>query len=393
MYAPGMISRWRLPQGRVSESAVDTGLAIVIAVLGVAELWGNSAMRPHAAAATPLYLVMAAGVAFRRSRPMVAVAMTGLSGNLALVVGIPMNQIFVPVMAFLIVDYSVAAHTHRREAIAGFVLLLMCVWGGITLSSSPHGLGDYATALLQLGAAWAAGRTVRYRLHRAISAERRAVEAEHEAADAAQRAVLHERVRIARELHDIVSHGVSVMVVQAGAAERVLDHDEPRAKQALHAIQEVGRESLEEMQRLLGVLRLDEDDEALDPQPSLGQLDQLVSNVRQAGLPVHVTIEGEVRPLSAGLDLCIYRLIQEALTNALKYSGLSPTRVAVRYEANAVDLEIVDQGRNDLHARPGTGHGLVGMRERVALYGGQMEAGATTAGGFQVRATLPTVAS
>ena len=215
------------------------------------------------------------------------------------------------------------------------------------------------------------------------------MEAELDAAEVARQAVVREQARIARELHDIVSHGLSLMIIQAGAAERVLDTDKQQATQALQAIQEAGRDALLEMQRLLGVLRLDDAGGGLSPQPSLDQLDQLITQVRQAGLPIEVSLDGDIRPLSVGLDLCVYRLIQEALTNALKHNASAPTRVTVHYGTDSVDVEIIDDGHADSMPADTTGHGLVGMRERVALYGGRIDTGLTPSGGFAVRASLP----
>jgi signal transduction histidine kinase len=384
---------WQRHGGGRSKFALDLAISVVIAAVGMIELWGTAEMRPHAAAATPLYLIMAAGVAFRRSSPLVAVVLTGVAGNLAIVAGVPMTSIFAPVLAFLIVTYSVAAHSDRRGALIGLAVIVLSVWGAITFANQPHGPGDYLQSGLQLGASWVAGRAVWYRFVQAMSAERRAVMAENETAEVAQQSVVLERARIARELHDIVSHGLSLMIIQAGAAERVLETSRPRVAEALKAIQNVGRDALLEMQRLLAVLRLDDPDAGLAPQPSLNQLDQLITAVRTAGLPVDLTIDGEVRKLPPGLDLCLYRLIQEALTNTLKHAGHAPTRVSLHYGTEQIDLEVIDEGT--FVPTPATmgGHGLIGMRERVAAYGGRLEAGGLSGGGFAVRASLPVAAA
>jgi signal transduction histidine kinase len=356
------------------------------------EVWETAAIRPHAIAATPLYLIMAAGVAFRRRRPIFAVAVTGVAGNLAIVAGVPMNNIFTPVLAFLIVTYSVSAYCDPRRALIGLAVIVTSVWTAISVNPT-HGPGDYLQSGLQLGVSWVAGRAVWYRFRQAISAERRAVTAENEASQIAQQSVILERARIARELHDIVSHGLSLMIIQAGAAERVLDTSRPKVADSLQAIQSVGRDALLEMQRLLAVLRLDDPEAGLAPQPSLDQLDQLIASVRTAGLPVNLTIEGEVRKLPPGLDLCLYRLIQEALTNALKHSGRAPTQVKLHFGTDHIELEVIDTGtRKPTLVAPG-GHGLIGMRERVFAFGGQLDTGALPEGGFAVRANLPVVAA
>jgi signal transduction histidine kinase len=210
----------------------------------------------------------------------------------------------------------------------------------------------------------------------------------------AQAAVAVERGRIARELHDVVAHNVSMMVVQAGAAGRVLDGDQPDVRNALEVIAATGRETVDEMRTLLGVLRSEDGQAALKPQPGLADLEQLIDGVREAGLPVTLRIEGVPRPLPAALDLSAYRIVQEALTNTVKHAGPARAEVTVRYEDGQVALKIADSGHGPdgvpgpLTGR-GTGHGLVGMRERAAMLGGDLEAAPTDGGGFTVRARLP----
>jgi signal transduction histidine kinase len=388
-----MRRRWQRRSDWLSPFARDVAAAVVVAVLGMIELWATTIMRPHAAAATPFYLIMASGVALRRRSPLVAVVVTGVAGDLALATGVPINNIFIQVLAFLIVTYSVAAHCEPGRAVIGLAVMVLLVWTGIFFANPTHGPGDYFQSGLELGAPWVAGRAVWYRFTQAMSAERRAVMAENEASRVAQQSILVERERIARELHDIVSHGLSLMIIQAGAAERVLDTSRPKVAKALQDIQNVGREALLEMQRLLAVLRLDDPDDGLSPQPSLNQLDQLITSVRSAGLPLELRIDGEVRKLPPGLDLCLYRLIQEALTNALKHAGHSPTRVNLHYGADQVDLEVIDIGSFKTTPAAMGGHGLIGMRERVAAYGGRLDTGVLPDGGFAVRASLPVAAA
>jgi signal transduction histidine kinase len=208
----------------------------------------------------------------------------------------------------------------------------------------------------------------------------------------AARAVAEERRRIAREMHDVVAHSMSVMVVQAGGARRILRQDPARADAAGEQIERTGREALAEMRRMLGFLRAGEDDPT-EPQPGLERLDALVARTRDAGLPVTVRVVGEPRRLSSGLDLTAYRIVQEGLTNALKHAGGAPTEVDVRWGAQRLELEIRDDGRGRPPTRPpngdGGGHGLVGMQERVRLYGGELRAGRSENGGFAVLARLP----
>ena len=204
--------------------------------------------------------------------------------------------------------------------------------------------------------------------------------------DQAQRAVLEERVRIARELHDVVAHHVSVMGVQAGAARLVIDRDPDKAKAALSAIERSSREAVVELQRLLGFLRRPGDD--LAPAPGLSELPRLAASMGALAVDVHV--EGEARSLPPTVDVSAYRILQEALTNTLKHAAASRADVRVRYGADELEVEVVDDGRAGVGAtpRPG-GHGLIGMRERVALHGGQLSAGPLDGGGYRVLVTLP----
>jgi signal transduction histidine kinase len=200
--------------------------------------------------------------------------------------------------------------------------------------------------------------------------------------------VAEERARIARELHDLVAHNVSVMVIQAGAERHALSADQAATRETLASIERSGRQALAEARRLLGMLRRDGEREELEPQPSVEQIDLLVEQVQRAGLGVRLRIEGEPVPLPAGLDLCVYRIVQEGFTNALKHAGPATAEVLLRYGPQSLDVEISDDGRVPVNAN-GSGHGLIGMRERVALYGGALETGPREGGGFEIRAHLP----
>ena len=205
---------------------------------------------------------------------------------------------------------------------------------------------------------------------------------------AADRAVAEERRRIARELHDVVAHSVSVMTVQAGAVRRLLRPDQERERQSLEVIEATGREALTEMRRLVGLLRESGAMPEFSPQPSMRTVDVLVGTVREAGLPVEIEIEGEPRELPPGVDLSAYRVIQEALTNALRYAGPAQAWVTVRWKETGLELEIANDGRSE-PGEGGGGHGLTGLRERVALVGGSVDSGPRPGGGFVVRAHLP----
>jgi signal transduction histidine kinase len=218
--------------------------------------------------------------------------------------------------------------------------------------------------------------------------ERRAQLAERERDLAAREAVVEERARIARELHDAIAHNVSMIVVQAGAERRVLDQTTGSTKEVLVTIERIGRGALTEMRRLVGMLRSDAAD-PLAPQPGLDDLPTLVAQVRAAGLPVELEVEGDPRELPVGIELSAYRIVQEALTNALKHAGQARASVHVRYGQDSLELEIVDDGAGAQPPLASGGQGLVGMRERVALYGGRLDAGRRPTGGFAVRVLLP----
>jgi signal transduction histidine kinase len=200
--------------------------------------------------------------------------------------------------------------------------------------------------------------------------------------------VTEERARIARELHDVVGHSVSVMTVQASAVRRLLRPDQQREREALMIVEQTGREALAEMRRMVGVLRRPEEAPALAPQPSLDYLDRLVEQAREAGLPVELRIEGDPVQLPAGLDLTAYRLVQEGLTNAMKHAHAESTQVLVRYGDKDIEVSVTDDGQGRGDGTSG-GHGLVGMRERVSVYGGELEAGPRPGGGYRLRARLP----
>jgi signal transduction histidine kinase len=219
---------------------------------------------------------------------------------------------------------------------------------------------------------------------RARLAEERARRMEEEA----RQAVEDERGRITRELHDVLAHSVSVMTVQASAVRRLLTPEQEREREALMTVEETGRQALAEMRRLLGIMRTDAERPALAPQPGIGTLPELVEQVRQSGLPVELTVEGTPVKLPAGVDLSAYRIVQEALTNTLKHAGPAHAWVAVRYAGEDVEIEVANDGSSD-NGGDGTGHGLVGMRERVALCGGELQCGPRPGGGFKISARLP----
>jgi signal transduction histidine kinase len=280
------------------------------------------------------------------------------------------------------------------DAFQGRVGLAVVLGGAaiIVYNDPNHAAGEliFTPGLFAIG--WLAGFALRERAAQAEAAEQRATDAEHGREENARRAVFEERVRIARELHDVVAHHVSMMGVQAGAARVVIDRDRVKAKESLAAIEASSRQAVGELHRLLGFLRQAGDQDDLAPRPSLSQLPGLAASMGDSDLAVEVSIEGEERSLPPMIDVSAYRIVQEALTNTLKHSGASRADVHLRYWPGELEVEIVDDGRGATRASatgPG-GLGLIGMRERATLHGGQLTAAPGSGGGFAVRVKLPT---
>jgi signal transduction histidine kinase len=274
------------------------------------------------------------------------------------------------------------------KAGAGLIIVL----GGIVIVvyniPGPLPVGDFVFIPLRFVVAWVAGWALRERAEQAEAAEERAVQAEREREAAARVAVAEERARIARELHDIVAHAVSVMVLQVGAVRHKLPDSLAEDREALRGVERAGRTALAEMRRLLAAIRPDGDEAELVPQPGLDGLDSLLDEVGRAGLPVELHVDGEPVPLPRGIELSAYRIVQEGLTNALKHARASDADVTVRYRQDELEIEVRDNGQG-VATSDGLGHGLVGVRERVKIYGGEMTAGRATGGGFVLSTRLP----
>jgi signal transduction histidine kinase len=275
----------------------------------------------------------------------------------------------------------------RNQALAGLAFGIGVV--AIVAHNDPRaGVGNFVFVSIVFSIAWLIGLLVSRTFHEAERARERAARAERAREERARLAVSDERARIARELHDVVGHSVSVMTVQASAARRLLRPQQEKEREALLVVEKTGREAMAEMRRMVGVLRRPEEAPALAPQPSLEQIETLVEHTREAGLPVDLRIEGKPVQLPPGVDLTAYRLVQEALTNTMKHARASSAEVVVRYGDGDVELTISDDGVGGADGDSG-GHGLVGMRERVSVYGGELEAGPRADGGFRLRARLP----
>ena len=327
---------------------------------------------------------LAACVAIRRRFPVVAPIV-----GMALFCAYPAlgneytENLVSPFFVALFLVYGIGRHLEGRAvwAVTACAVVLMSLF--TALEQSGDTVGNY---VISIGALVVApvliGRVIRNRAHLNEALREKAERLRHERADRAAAAALEERARIAGELHDVVAHALSAMVVQASGARRLAERDPRRAADAFQAVETSGREALTEIRRLLGVLRRDDEELALAPQPSLRHVGSLVKRLEAAGLPVEVGIEGEARELPIGLDLTAYRVVQEALGGALEHGHAGRARVQLRYSADQVELEIADDG--DMPERP-----LLGIRERVALSGGRLQAGARRDGGHVVRAQLP----
>jgi signal transduction histidine kinase len=372
--------RSRIGTALAGVPTVDAALAVAVGVLGQVEIWTGVVTGPPGVAA-PLALLGAVPLAWRQRWPAPAALAPAAALAAGAIAGVG-NESLALLIAAVVGMYSVAAFRDAAEA------TIVLVAGAAAAATSVLAGGESADNLLfagfVVGAPWAAGRlTRRLGLH-AREAERRAREHEERAREAAAA----ERARIARELHDIVAHSVSVMVAQAGGAEEIVESAPERARDAMRSVRETGQQALVEMRRMVGLLRTSEEALAVHPQPTLAELETLVSRARHAGLHVEVGVDGAPRPLPPGVDLSAYRIVQEALTNARKHGGAGATaRVTVRWLPTGVELSI-ENDRTGASAGGG-GHGLVGMRERTALYGGTLDAGPLPGGGFVVRALLP----
>jgi signal transduction histidine kinase len=369
---------------------IDLGLPLALAAVALGEVVASSDIDAPWPVAGMFALGTTLPLIWRRRAPLVVLvaALTCVAiPDTLYQVG---NNASAPFAGLLVAAYASGAYTSRRDGriaagIIGVMVALMAV------SIGEDVIGDAVFIGGIMFAVWGAATVVRSRQELATALAARTVELEHEREDKARLAVAQERARIARELHDVVAHNLSIMVVQAGAERRAIGDERPETSEVLATIEATGRAAMAEMRRLLGMLRRSDDELALAPQPSLRYLDDLVEQVREAGMPVDLRIEGEPRPIAPGIDLSAYRIVQEALTNALKHAGPAHARVTVRYGDRELDVEIADDGEGAAEETPAGGHGLVGMRERVRIYGGELEAGRRRGGGFRIRAKLPLV--
>src|SRR4051794_12000830 len=383
---------------RISARQIDALMAVGLTAVLILELSLGSNITGPFWANYLLGSLATLAVAWRRPWPVWALAVqlvavlisTAAGGDLA-------ENPFAPFLAVIVVMYGVGSYAPRGWSRFGVSIgvIGMALINVVGDSSSDPG-AYIGTILLAVLLPWAAGRAAKEWAQRALELERvnAALKAEQE--QRSLLAVADERSRIARELHDVVAHSISVMVVQAEGAKRMMDRDPRRAKAALEQIEGTGRAALVEMRRLLGVLRKDGESTVRTPQPGAATLDMLVHGAQEAGLDVDVAIEGSKKTLPAGVDVSVFRIIQEALTNSLKHAGPTRADVLLKYDNDAVEVEIVDAGLVNGHDPPtvepeNPQHGLLGMKERVSLYGGEIVTGPCEDGrdGYRVWARIP----
>ncbi|MPZ68986.1 MAG: sensor histidine kinase [Actinobacteria bacterium] len=368
-------------------SVIDAGIALAIAVAGAVDVFGSDVYRPRG-----LWVFAVIGTAgtilWRRRAPVIvlaAVLLLQAVAHLDRAVDDPAFQFF----AIFTACFSVGAYARLRSSIAALVAAI--VFFAVFNLSRGADWGTAAFGGVLFWGAWGIGIALRYSEGRRREVEAQAIHLEFESAERTRMAIADERARIARELHDAVAHNVSVMVLQVGAVRRRLSDDQVSEREFLKGVEDAGREAVTELHRMLGLLRTDDSEAALAARPSLDRLGDLLEQVRNTGLVVDLTVEGDPRSLPAGIDVSAFRIVQEALTNVLKHARGATATVRVVYGVSELELEIVDTGGSGRRGEVGNGngHGLIGMQERVALFGGSLRADQDPSGGFAVRARLP----
>lgn len=371
---------------RWSDALVGVG-AVAVALAGVAVAPTEDFRRPDAFAFV-LAVAQGAPLAVRRARPLLVLAVVWASTTLYFALRYP--PVSTALLGMVVVTHALAAHGSWRSArdrlavtaVASAVLVVVAVG---TAYSAIEGL----VVLLVLVTAWVTGDRSRTRRQFVEALQERSQLLERQRISEARSAAAAERTRIARELHDVIAHGVSVIVLHARGAREVLVTDPGAARRSLDLIEATGRDALQELRAVLGALRTDVGEGDLQPLQRLEQLDELVRLTGDAGLSVDVTVEGRAQPLPASVDLAAYRIVQEALANAMKHSTAGTASVTLRYDSDRLVVHVVDEGEVRSGPTSGGGLGLVGMEERVAMLGGQIHVGPRAAGGFEVLATLP----
>jgi signal transduction histidine kinase len=382
--------------GDLNPWVVDGGIAVLFVIIGLATTSGRGQVSKdfyEPRDALSVFLVLAATVPFVFRRRLPLAVLLFCTTAVVLNSGLGHNEGATPFFLWVAV-ITVAATCSTPKVVVAAAAIFTGLLVLLVVDGSPLSAEGFALNCALFAAMFMFGFNLRNRKARIEALEERAEALEREKDEEARRAVADERLHIARELHDVVAHSMGVIAVQASVGEHVIDTKPEEAKHALEAISGVSRSTLAEIRRMLGVLRETDEAEggapAYAPAPGLSEVDRLVRELEGAGLAVELTYDGTRVELPRGVDLTAYRIIQEALTNVMKHAGPARARVVVRYEPGALGLEIVDDGRGVNGRSEGrSGHGLVGMRERVAVYGGTLEVGPKVGGGFRVSARLP----
>jgi signal transduction histidine kinase len=376
----------------VASRLFDGALAVVIGALGVAEIWvpftsveGDGSRH----VTTVLVLVISLALTFRRRSPLGTAVFVLFSWPIVSTVTPLLVLFWGQLVPMVVAVFTVARYGRGREpwygALAAVGTLLFFDLRVRVLQQPSEIIFHWTVFVL----AWSVGYGLRRMERRAKESMQRAIEAEVGSAERTATAIADERARIARELHDVVAHAISVMIVQAGAAEQVIDDDPDTARRALETIRSTGTGALAEMRRMVTMLRDNDQVGDLAPQPGVAALPTLLADARASGLDVDLDIQGNSRSLPAGVDLATYRIVQEALTNVRRHAAASHVEVRLRYGDDNVEVEVSDDGRGASDLTTTSGHGLIGMRERAALYGGRVETASRNGAGFTVMATLP----
>ena len=388
----GWLTRGRTVDGRRAPSVLDWLVALALVVIAFVEVAAGVFPGPAGVAAA-VQLAGILPVAFRRVAPLRAIAISAVVLLLYVITYGAVNSA-ADLVTLLLLVYSVGRHSQGRGLLVGAALATLLIVEELAGAGLLFSLGDWAYLLILFGGTLGLGVVLRVETERSIALAVAADRARRMQAATAQAAVHEERARIARELHDVVAHNVGLIVLQAGGARSVLATDPERARTALRQVEETGRQTLTEMRHLVGILRADEDEER-QPLPRLERLPTLVEEARAGGLTVELAVDGSPVELPAGLELAAYRLIQEALTNVRKHAPTSHVQVRLGYEPDRLRIEVSDDGGPPgaaaAPARDASdpGHGLIGMRERVQVYGGRMQTRSLPGGGFRVEAVLP----
>jgi signal transduction histidine kinase len=372
----------------------DFALAAALLVLAISEVTLNPALAPRVGS-YPIEIVAAAAVAWRRVAPLAASTVVAMASVADAVIGVSPSDPSIPMVTTVAMAYALVAHSPLRRAIVGSAILIAGTTAQVIVAG--QSVANLGFAYTFLAIMWAIGRLVRLRTAQAVRAEVQIERLRAEQAERARSVAIAERTRIARELHDVIAHSVSVMVVQAGAAQQVLRADPAAAEQALGAVQSTGRQAIGELGQLLGVLREGGAELGLAPQPTLAELPALITAAESTGVSATLTTGGVPFPLPAGIELAVYRVVQEALTNTRKHTGgHAHAEVRLDYRPDEIILDISDDGHPSAEPKrdaDGTGHGLVGMRERIGTYGGTLTAGPNPTHGFRVHARIPVSAA